>query len=325
MYVCDNVSAGTAGELRFAGQNVADLAEAYGTPLYLLDEDRIRYNCRLYTEAFSRLFRPGSMVLYASKANCFRRLLQVVGEEGLGADVVSPGEIRTAEAAGFDLARCFFHSNNKTPWDVAYAMDRNVGYFVVDHEAELDLIESEAFRHDKRQKVLLRITPGIDPHTYEAVSTGKVDSKFGSAIETGQAEAITARALALPHVELCGFHCHVGSMVFAEDVFERTVDAMLDFMASVRERFGYVAEYLDLGGGYGVRYVAEDPTVSIPQKLEEVAVALRAACARLDYPEPKMLMEPGRSIVADAGLTVYTVGSVKRIPVIRTMSPWTAA
>lgn len=312
--LCGNLSIGTNGELRFAGQDVAELAARHGTPLYLMDEDRVRDNCRTYTEAFSRLFRPGSMVLYASKANCFRRMMQVVAEEGLGADVVSPGEIWTALRAGFDPARIFFHSNNKTAADVTFAMEHGIGYFVVDHAYEIELIEAEAARRDLRQKVLLRITPGIDTHTYEAVNTGKVDSKFGSAIETGQAEAITALTLAQPHVELCGFHCHVGSMVFAEDVFERTVELMVGFLADVRAALGYTADMLDLGGGYGVRYTAEDPATDIPRKLEDVAAALRLSCALRDYPEPLLLMEPGRSISADAGLTVYQVGAVKRIP-----------
>lgn len=313
-FICDNLGLTGDGSLRFGGGDVAALAEKYGTPLYLMDEDRVRENCRVYRAAFDRLFRPGSLPLYACKANCFRQLCRIAEEEGMGLDVVSAGELYTAQRAGCDLSRVYFHSNNKTPADVAFAMDRGVGWFVVDHLAEVALIEAEAARRGVTQKLLLRLTPGIDTHTYDAVNTGKVDSKFGSAIETGQAEEITAYTLSQPHLELTGFHCHVGSQVFSEDVFERSARIMLRFMAAVRNKYGFVARQLDLGGGYGVRYVASDPALDITKKLEDVARAVRAECAALDYQEPAILMEPGRSIVADAGLTVYTVGSVKRIP-----------
>ena len=166
----------------------------------------------------------------------------------------------------------------------------------------------------KQQKVLLRLTPGIDPHTYEEVSTGKVDSKFGSAIETGQAEEITLRTLAQPHVELVGFHCHVGSQVFGEDVFERAAAVMLEFIAVMREKHGYMARQLDLGGGYGVRYVEEDPWLDVDIKVGQVAAAIRRTCARLHIEMPEIHMEPGRSIVAAAGMTLYTCGAVKKIP-----------
>jgi diaminopimelate decarboxylase len=161
--------------------------------------------------------------------------------------------------------------------------------------------------------LLLRLTPGIDPHTYAAVATGKVDSKFGSAIETGQAEEITAHTLSCENVDLAGFHCHVGSQVFDSDVFLRSSEIMLDFIALMRDRYGYVARMLDLGGGYGVRYVESDPVIDIPANIRQVAEAVKAKCAALSLPVPEIRMEPGRSIVADAGMTLYTVGSVKTI------------
>jgi diaminopimelate decarboxylase len=279
-----------------------------------MDEDRLRRNMRVYTEAFRAHFGPGSRVLFASKANAFRQIYRIAREEGLGVDVVSPGEIHTAASAGFDMALAYFHSNNKTDTDIAYAMDCGVGAFVVDGEDELRAIEAEAARRGTKQKLLLRLTPGIDPHTYAAVDTGRVDSKFGSAIETGQAEAITALALSLPHIDLSGFHCHVGSMVFDEDVFERAAKVMLEYCAMVQKKYGYAARELDLGGGYGVPYVFSDGTVDIGARIGEVAAVIHDACARLGIAEPAILMEPGRSIVADAGMTLYTVGSVKRIP-----------
>ena len=313
-FICDNIGTNDAGRLTFAGQDTVELAARYGTPLYLMDEDRIRENCRTYVKAFAEYFPAGSMVLYAGKAAAFKRMYTVVREEGLGIDAVSCGELATAEAAGFPLERAFFHSNNKTDEDIVYAVAHGVGYFVVDCAEEIDAIERAAAARGTIQRVLLRITPGIDTHTYEAVNTGKVDSMFGSAIETGQAAAITEKTLGCPHIELAGFHCHVGSQVFAEDVFERSAEVMLAFMAEMKDRFGYEAEWLDLGGGYGVRYVASDPTIDIAAKIGDVAERLNSVCARLGLAVPKILMEPGRSIVADAGMTLYTVGSVKRIP-----------
>lgn len=314
MFVCENIAVGADGRLRFAGQSVRALAEEYGTPLYLMDEDRIRHNCRVYLDAFRRCFRPGSVPLYASKANAFRRIYQIMAEEGMGIDVVSVGEIYTAARAGFDMAQAYFHGNNKTPEDIAFAMEQGVGWIVIDCAGELEAVEAEAARRGIRQKALLRITPGIDPHTYEAVATGKVDSKFGTPIETGQAEDLLLQTLQCSHMELTGFHCHVGSQVFGEDVFERTAEVMLRFMAEMRARHGYVAEQLDLGGGYGVRYVDADPALDIGAKIESVAQTIHGLCEALDYPEPMILMEPGRSIVADAGMTVYRVGSVRQIP-----------
>ena len=311
--ICDNLTV-SDGRLRFAGQDTPPLAREYGTPRYLMDEDKIRASCRAYTAAFRRHFGPAARPLYASKACSFKRIYEIMREEGMGIDVVSAGEIHTALLAGYDLGRAYFHGSNKTDGDIRYAMDRGVGFFVADNAEEIQAIEAEAARRGVRQKVLLRLTPGIDPHTYEAVSTGKVDSKFGSAIETGQAEEITLLTLRQPHVELAGFHCHVGSQVFAEDVFERSAVIMLEFIARMERVHGYQARQLDLGGGYGVRYVDSDPRLDVDAKVAQVAAAVKGACGRLGIPLPEIHMEPGRSIVADAGLTLYTVGAVKRIP-----------
>ncbi len=313
-FVCENLGVNGAGHLTFAGQDTVLLAGQYGTPLYLMDEERIRHNCRVYTNAFKKNFAIGSKPLYASKACSFKQIYRIVQEEGMGIDVVSCGEIYTALQAGFDLRNAYFHSNNKTDEDVGYAMDKGVGCFVVDNVEEIRVIEKEAAERGIRQKVLLRLTPGIDPHTYAAVNTGQVDSKFGTAIETGQAEEATAFILQQPHVELTGFHCHVGSQVFTEDVFERSVVVMLEFIATVKKKFGFEAVQLNLGGGYGVRYVESDAVLDIGKKLEELSHVVKETCARLQISVPAFLMEPGRSIVADAGLTLYTVGTLKEIP-----------
>ena len=314
VFICDNIGVNGAGHLTFAGQDTVNLAARYGTPLYLMDEDRIRDRCRIYAQAFRDFFSAGSRPLYASKASAFRQIYRIMAEEGMGIDVVSAGEIHTAFSAGFDMSRAFFHSNNKTDEDIRYAMDCGVGFFVADNEEEILALEAEAARRGTIQKVLLRLTPGIDPHTYEAVDTGRVDSKFGSAIETGQAETFTAMTLRQPHIRLEGFHCHVGSMVFEEDVYERTAEVMLRFIAGIRDRYGYVAGILDLGGGYGVRYVESDGHLNIREKLRQLSQYMKGACGRLGLPMPAVLMEPGRSIVADAGMTLYTCGTVKKIP-----------
>lgn len=302
------------GTLYFAGHNTVQLAQKYGTPLYLMDETRIRENCRMYLRAFRRHFGENARPLYASKAASFKRMYEIMRSEGMGVDVVSAGEIHTAALAGFPMEQAYFHGNNKTDAEIQYAIEQGVGYFVADNHEELDAINRIAGALGKQQRVLLRLTPGIDPHTYEAVATGKVDSKFGAAIETGQAEALFQCARALPNVTLVGFHCHVGSQVFDEDVFERAGQIMLEFVALLRNRYGFATQQLDLGGGYGVRYCESDKQVDIEQRIGEVASSLKASAAALGIPLPTILMEPGRSIVADAGMTLYTVGTVKRIP-----------
>ena len=311
--ICENISRGEDGALRFAGRNVKALAESYGTPLYLIDEDRVRENCRVYREAFKKHFGEGSKALYASKANSFKKIYEIMREEGMGIDVVSSGEIYTARLAGYPLENAYFHGNNKTEADIAFAMDSGVGCFVIDNEDELEAVEAEAARRGVVQKALLRLTPGIDPHTYEAMATGGVDSKFGVSIETGQAEPFAAKALSMPHIDLAGFHCHVGSQVFAENVFERSAVIMLRFVALMRDNYGMTTRELDLGGGYGVRYTDDDPYLVVETKIGEVAQAIKDECTALGLDMPHILMEPGRAIVADAGMTLYTVGGVKRI------------
>ena len=312
--ICNNLSINEKGHLCIGGQDTVMLAEQYGTPLYLLDEDRIRERCRTYRTALQEAFGASANALYASKAASFRGMYHIMKEEGMGVDVVSAGEIYTAVSAGFPMKNAYFHSNNKTDADIAYAMENGVGYFVVDNREEMDAIERLAAERQLSQKILLRITPGIDPHTYEAVATGRVDSKFGSAIETGQAEEMVVYAQSLAHVNLMGLHCHVGSQVFDSDVFLRAAAILLDFAAKMREKHGFELHELDLGGGYGVRYLESDPEIDIAANIREVGNAVRAQCEALGLPLPVIRMEPGRSIVADAGLTLYTVGTVKRIP-----------
>lgn len=311
--ICENIGY-INGTLTFAGHDTEALAKEYGTPVYLMDEERIRQNCRTYRTAMNRAFGGKARVLYASKAASFKRIYEIMREEGMGTDVVSSGEIRTAIAAGFPFDKAFFHSNNKTDDDITYAMENGIGFFVCDNEEELFAIEREAEKRGIKQNILLRLTPGIDPHTYAAVATGKVDSKFGSAIETGQAASITKTALGLAHIDLAGYHCHVGSQVFDSDVYLRAADVMLTFIAEMKKTLGFEAKILNLGGGYGVKYVESQPDIDIYENILQVGKFINEKCAGLGIDVPEICMEPGRSLVADAGMTIYTVGTVKDIP-----------
>ncbi len=315
--ICENLNVTANGNLTFAGRDTTQLLEEYGSPLYLMDEERIRHNCRVYLDAMRKYFGNDALPLYASKAASFKQIYRIMKEEGMGVDVVSSGEIATAMAAEFPMEKVYFHGNNKTDADIDYALKCGIGCFVADSFEEIDSIDKLAEKSGVCPKVLIRITPGIDPHTYDEVATGKVDSKFGSAIETGAAEDITSFALSKKNIDLQGFHCHVGSQVFDSDVYFKTSDVMLKFVADIEKKMGFKTRELNLGGGYGVRYVENDPTIDIGENIRLVAESVKEKCKVLGIDVPAIRMEPGRSIVADAGLTLYTVGSVKKIPEYR--------
>lgn len=308
-----NLSVNNKGHLEIAGHDTVELAEKYGTALYVMDEDKLRENCRVYVDSMKKYFGEDSMPLYASKALCFTEIYRIVSSCGMGTDIVSSGELYTAIKAGFPLEKAYFHGNNKTDADIEYAIENGIGYFIVDNEEELCVVDRIASSHGINQKILLRITPGIDPHTHKAVVTGNVDSKFGSPIETGRAFEITAMALSKKNVTLEGFHCHIGSQIFECDPFCDAADIMIKFIADVKEKFGFAAKALNLGGGFGVRYIEEDPQIDIEKNIADVASHIKNRCAELSVEMPKILMEPGRSIVADCCITLYTVGSVKEI------------
>ena len=312
--IASNLSVNNSSHLVFAGRDTVELAEKYGTPLYLLDEDTVRARCRLYRRAMCEAFGEDALPLYAGKALCVRDIYRIMREEGMGIDVVSSGEIYTAVAAGFPMERAYFHGNNKTDADIAYAISVGVGRFVCDSVDELLALEREAASCHTTVRILLRLTPGIDPHTHAAISTGKVDSKFGAAIETGQARELLRTALSLPHIEVLGYHCHIGSQIFETEPFLDAARIMLTFTAEMREALGFTATELNLGGGMGVRYLAEHPEIDYGRNIAEIGAEVRRLVAELSLPMPAIRMEPGRSIVADAGLTLYTVGSIKTIP-----------
>jgi diaminopimelate decarboxylase len=231
----------------------------------------------------------------------------------MGTDIVSSGELYTAKIAGFDLSKAFFHGNSKTDQDISFAMDCGLGYFVADNREEIDAIDLEAGKRGITQKVLLRLSPGIDSHTFEAVVTGRVDSKFGTAIATGQADEIIEYTLGKKNICLEGLHCHIGSQIFDIKPFCDTADLMLTYIAHLKEKFGYITAKLNLGGGFGVKYTSNDPEIDYAKNIKEIASHVKAKCQEFSVAMPDIIMEPGRSLVADSGMTLYTVGSVKEI------------
>lgn len=309
----DNLTVGENGHLYFAGLDTVELGKKFGTPLYLIDEEKIRENCRLYKKYMDKYFGGKGRVLFASKSLSYKNIYEIVSSEDMYIDVVSGGELYTAYKAGFDTSKMYFHGNNKTDADIKDAIEKGIGYFVADNNEELESINRIAGEKKVKQQVLLRITPGIDPHTHKAVVTGSVDSKFGSAIETGQALEIVKLALSLPNVQLKGLHCHIGSQIFDSQPFVDASKIMCEFIKEIYAQTGYKTEFLNLGGGLGVRYTEADPFLDYDAVFFDVANTVNSAFADGVLEAPTLCFEPGRSIVANAGITLYTVGSFKSI------------
>ena len=309
----DNLSVNGEGKLCFCGVDTTALCEKYGTPLMLLDESMIRERARSYAEAMKKYFTKGSKAYFASKALSFKEIYRIVGEEGMGIDIVSVGELYTAKSAGFDLKNACFHGNNKTSEAIAYAIDEGVGLIVVDNDRELNKIDRIAGERGVKQNVLLRLSPGIDPHTHAKISTGRVDSKFGTAIATGQAVELVREALSLKNVCLLGFHSHIGSQIFEIDPFVSAAEIMIAFISEVKRRFDFNTKILNLGGGFGARYVDDDPIISYDDFLARISEKIRLLCKKEKVKMPDVIVEPGRSVVAEAGITLYTTEGVKSI------------
>ena len=313
MLLYDNLEINQEGHLTIGGLDTVALAEEYGNPLYVMDEDQIRRNCRVYTKAMNKYLPEGSQPLYAGKALCFKGLYPIIQSEGFGADVVSPGEIYTALAGGFDPANLYYHGTAKTDWDINYAIDNHVGWFIVDNYNELEALDRIAGEKGIIQDILLRITVGIDPHTQEKINTGRIDSQFGVAVDTGQAAEFVKRSRDLRNVRLHGFHSHIGSQIFETQPFLDQVDKLMDFAIDMRSRYDFTAEVFNLGGGFGVRYTDEDPQIDIEENIRRIGLHLMNGCAEARFPMPRILLEPGRSIAANAGLTLYKTTGVKEI------------
>ncbi len=306
------------GHLAVGGADVVALAKQYGTPLYIMDENQIRNTCRALRCAMQEYYGKNFLLAYASKAFCTAAIYKIMNEEGMGADVVSGGELFTAIKAGFPTDKIYFHGNNKTAGEIEYGLQSGVRRFVVDNLEELELLNETALRLNLTADISFRIKPGIEAHTHEFVQTGKIDSKFGVALETGEAMQIIKYARTLKGVRIKGVHCHIGSQIFELEPFKLAVAVMMRFISDVKNELGQDIPELNLGGGFGIKYIKSNDPPSPADVARTIAEAVKESCEQLNMQPPFIVLEPGRSIVAPAGITVYTVGSVKEIPGIRT-------
>ena len=318
MFVSDCLTINAIGHLTIGGIDTVSLAQQYGTPLYIMDEEQIRRNCRKYKSSIERFYNGNGLAAYASKAMCCKAVCRVAMEEGLGLDVVSAGELHTAASVGFPPERIYFHGNNKTPEELSEALRYGVGHIVVDNLAELGLLNSLAKSCGKRPGIFLRIKPGIDAHTHEFIRTGQIDSKFGLALETGEAMEAVETALRCSHLQLEGIHCHIGSQIFDIEPFELAAEVMLGLIADIKEKTGVELRQLNLGGGFGIKYVPEHEPAEYDSYMERVSAVVHRVCTAKRLMVPFIIIEPGRSIVGNSGITLYTVGAVKEIPGVRT-------
>ena len=307
----------TSGELQVGGVSLVDLAAEFGTPVYVYDEQTLRQNARTFREALAAVY-PRSRVAYAAKAFLTTAVVQILCEEGLGLDVVSGGELAVGLRAGMPPREIALHGNNKSGAELRQAADAGVGMVIVDNEQDIDLLAVLALNCSEPIKVMLRINPGVDVHTHRKISTGLADSKFGLPVIGGQAEAAVARLAGTPGLDLVGYHAHVGSQLFDCEATVSSVDALIAFAASMRECYGVECRHLSPGGGFGIAYRDGDRPPSPQNWTNVLADAVRAACDRHALPLPMLTIEPGRAIVGPAGVALYSVGSVKELPGIRT-------
>lgn len=312
-----DASHNAADHLMVGGCDVVELAESFGTPVIIYHEDSIRDQCRRYMRAF-RKHTDDFEVIYASKAFSSIAVCQLIKEEGLSIDVSSGGEYHAAKTAGFPTERIFFHGNNKTRAEIEYALEGGCGYFIVDSMYEMGLLEELAGRRGIRQKVLLRITPGVEAHTHTYIQTGQVDSKFGFGLSEGLALEAIGKALDSQHLNLVGLHAHIGSQIFKLDGFRKAIEILARLIAEANSKFGFDCRYLNVGGGLGIRYTEEDTPSTIDDYVTVKVEGVRDEMAAVGLPMPRVLIEPGRSIVGKAGITAYTVGTIKEIPGVRT-------
>jgi diaminopimelate decarboxylase len=318
LFVSDCLNVNKEGRLTIGGCDTVELAREFGTPLYVMDELTIRNSCRLYKMSIDKYYKGHGLPLYASKAFSCKELCRIADSEGMGLDVVSGGELYTAMQAGFPAEKIYFHGNNKTAGEINYAIDCGVGCVVVDNMEELDLLESICRQKGKKQDIMFRIKPGVEAHTHNFVKTGQIDSKFGLAIENGEAAFAVEKVISLSNINLIGMHCHIGSQIFEIAPFELAAKVMIDFMADMRDRYGVKLSTLNLGGGFGIKYIPGNDPVEYDKYMQKVSVTVKETCSKRNMELPFILIEPGRSIVAESGITLYTVGSVKDIPGVRT-------
>lgn len=318
MFVSDCLNVNEAGHLTIGSADTIELARAYGTPLYVFDEATIRKTLREYNESIKRYYNGNGIVAYASKAFSCKEMYRIAKEESCGVDVVSQGELYTAICAGFDTSKVFYHGNNKTVDELVYAIENNIGRLVVDNLTELERISEIAVSQNKVVPILIRIKPGIDAHTHDFVRTGQIDSKFGFALETGEALEAVKYIKQHKSVELKGIHCHIGSQIFEIAPFELAAEVMIGFMAQVKQQTGIELTELNLGGGFGIMYTPDNDPVPYMDYMESVSKVVHSVCESKNMQTPFIVIEPGRSVVGPAGITLYTVGAIKKIPDVRT-------
>ncbi len=304
-----------ADHLVLGGCDTVELAREFGSPLLVFDEETLRAMCRQFVDGFTERY-PSSRVAYASKAFLNPAIAKIVAEEGLGLDVVSGGELAVAVAAGVPMDKLYFHGNNKSPEELEFAVESGIGRIVVDNFHELRLLIEIARGRGVIQDVMVRLSPNVDPHTHVFTTTGILDSKFGFAIETGDAAQAIREALAAPSLDLVGVHFHLGSPIFELEPFSSALDTVLSFVAPFKEQ-GLELREVSPGGGFAIGYVRDEPPPDIGDYAEAITNALKSRCAELGFGEPRLTVEPGRSIVGRAGVALYTVGAIKDIPSVR--------
>ncbi len=318
MFISESLGINEKGHLTFGGRDTVDLAEKYGTPVYVMDEVLIRKNCRKFVNSMNENYDGNGRVIYASKAFSCKAMYKIIKEENMGIDVVSGGEIYTAMQAGFPMEKAYFHGSNKSLGELEFAVKNGVGRIMVDNLFELENLIEISERLDKTVNVIVRVKPGIEAETHSFIMTGQTDSKFGLDIETGDAMKAIKMALEADKIAFKGIHCHIGSQIFAVDSFEHAAKVMVGIMKDIKDETGYEVEELDIGGGFGIRYIEEHNPADFSEYMEKVAVVIKEECASKNLKTPFVIIEPGRSIVAEAGITLYTVGAIKTIPDVRT-------
>ena len=318
MFVSDCLNVNGKNHLTIGGADTLELAKKFGTPVIVYDENEIRKNCRAFVSSIEDNYGGNGLVLYASKAFSCKEMYRLVNSENMGVDVVSGGELYTALSTGFPAEKIYFHGNNKKYDEIEYAVDSGVGRIVVDNLTELETLNKIACEKGKKVGIMFRIKPGIDAHTHNFIRTGQIDSKFGLALETGEAMQGVKEALKMEHIELKGLHCHIGSQIFDIDPFELAAQVMLKFMKDIKDETGVVLSELNLGGGFGIKYLVDDKPQPYTEYMRRVAKTVKASAEEYGLPVPFILIEPGRSVVGAAAVTLYTVGAVKHIPDVRT-------
>jgi diaminopimelate decarboxylase len=312
-----DLSVNEKAHLMLGGCDAVELAKQFGTPLYVMEEDTIRSVCRGYVEEINK-YAGGGKVMFASKAFLNTAMCRIVQSEGMGIDVASGGELFIALKAGFDPQKIYFHGNVKTLSDLTTAVEAGIGHIVIDSVSEIDTISDIAASLGRAQDVSLRLKPGIEAHTHDYIKTGQMDSKFGFGISDGEGMRIVKAILERPGLNLVGMHCHIGSQVFELTPFRDTVDVMLDFLLEVKNETGFVFSEINFGGGYGIHYLASDKPLRPEQYVHAMHEELERLCAQKGIDTPVFAIEPGRSIVGEAGTTLYTIGDIKTVPGIRT-------